>query len=66
MEVLNFYFMYVCECLNVCLCIAYMPGTQGRLVLDHLDLELQAVSCEPPAVGTENQTWVLCYSSKRT
>lgn len=39
-------------------------GSQNQKTMDPLELELQAVSCELPGVGAENQTWVLCKSSK--
>lgn len=34
--------------------------------MDHLELELQVVSCELPGMGTENPTWVFCKGSKHS
>lgn len=51
-------------CLNISLCITYMPGPRGdpKWASDPLDLELpKAVSCP---VGAGNQIPVFCKSSK--
>lgn len=49
------FYEYLCACMCVCDChIHGCPRRpQGSADLDPLDLEFQAVDCEPPDVGTD-------------